>query len=507
MMDFVKNRDESTMGKKILFLIGIVLLAGCTQPQTTVEWVSTTPDSKWTEEDSQGIVGESDGPGIRIYTDSTKQTIDGFGASFNELGWASLSELNSAAREDIFRELFEPGVGANFTICRMPVAANDFAREWYSYNETEGDFEMENFSIENDYETLIPFIKSARRFNPSLKVWGSPWSPPTWMKVNNHYAMQPVSDFFGNGEIDNGLREDQMIDEGEDAFIQEDRYFEAYALYFQKYVQAYEEEGIPIFMVMPQNEFNSAQWFPSAVWTPEGLVQFMHYLGPAMEEMDVDVFFGTMERPDHQLFETFYQDSIARTYTDGVGFQWAGKGSVEAINDRHPDLKIYQTEHECGNGENSWEYAVYGWDLMKHYVLNGTNAYMYWNISLLDDAVSTWGWRQNSLVTVDEENNTYSFNNDYYLMKHVSHFVKPGAKLIKTDSPKIKMHRVGGLGFWEGELNTTEDNLLAFKNPDDSIVIIIYNDSEEEKPMSFTVDDVTLHPTLKPTSFNTFHIQ
>jgi len=103
-------------------------------------------------------------------------------------------------------------------------------------------------------------------------------------------------------------------------------------------------------------------------------------------------------------------------------------------------LKIYQTEHECGNGKNSWAYAEYGWDLMKHYFLNGANAYMYWNISLLDNGVSTWGWKQNSLASVNKENKTYTFNNDYYLIKHVSHFVKPGAVLLKTSSPVIKKH-------------------------------------------------------------------
>jgi len=78
-------------------------------------------------------------------------------------------------------------------------------------------------------------------------------------------------------------------------------------------------------MVMPQNEFNSAQPFPSAVWTPKVLARFMHYLGPAMQEEGVDVFFGTLERPNAQLYETYYEDSVAHKYTDGVGFQWGEK--------------------------------------------------------------------------------------------------------------------------------------------------------------------------------------
>ena len=67
-------------------------------------------------------------------------------------------------------ELFFPEIGANFTICRMPVGANDFSRDWYSYNETEGDFEMEYFTIANDQQTLIPFIKGAQKYNSDLRI-------------------------------------------------------------------------------------------------------------------------------------------------------------------------------------------------------------------------------------------------------------------------------------------------------------------------------------------------
>ena len=86
-------------------------------------------------------VSETSEPDVVVDVTKTAQTIDGFGTCFNELGWTSLSLLDETVRESILKEMFAPGVGANFTICRMPVAANDFAIDWYSYNETEGDFE------------------------------------------------------------------------------------------------------------------------------------------------------------------------------------------------------------------------------------------------------------------------------------------------------------------------------------------------------------------------------
>jgi glucosylceramidase len=177
----------------------------------------------------------------------------------------SLLSLPAATRK-ILKEMFAPGKGANFTICRMPIGANDFSRQWYSYNETPGDFDMKNFSIANDQETLIPFIKAAMKYNPSIKLWASPWSPPAWMKTNGHYAARAVNnaDFVSEEwgmdlrKINNGLSPDNEGREGTDMFLQGESYFNAYALYFTRFIEAYRKEGIKI--SMPQNEFNSAQF-------------------------------------------------------------------------------------------------------------------------------------------------------------------------------------------------------------------------------------------------------
>ncbi len=159
-----------------------------------------------------------------------RKPIEGFGGCFNELGWTSLSALNDADRSTVLAELFDPHAGARFTYCRMPIGANDFARKAYSYDETDGDFDLKDFSIANDKETLIPFIHAAQKFQPQLKIWASPWTPPSWMKRNKFYAEAKAYP----GMKDNGIRPDQIGKEGEDMFIQEPRYFEAYARYFGK---------------------------------------------------------------------------------------------------------------------------------------------------------------------------------------------------------------------------------------------------------------------------------
>jgi glucosylceramidase len=464
--------------------------------QKNIQIITTTESLPWQVNNSVVVINSMTKTDIGISSSNSLQTIEGFGTCFNELGWTSLKQLSNKDRESIMKELFEPGYGANFTICRMPIAANDFAQKWYSYNESEGDFLMKNFSISNDLETLIPFIKNALQYNPKLALWASPWSPPSWMKYNKHYASKSLlgdsdlqskewgMDFRG---INNGLPVAREGKEGTNMFIQEDQYLKAYAQYFIKFINAYRNQDINIDMVMPQNEFNSAQVFPSCTWTSSGLAKFIgEYLGPEMKKLDVAIMFGTMERPSEAIVDSILTDPIASKYIEGVGFQWAGKDAIPGIHKRYPNLRLYQTEQECGNGDNDWKACKYSWNLMKHYIKNGANAYMYWNTSLKDGGISTWGWKQNSLVSVDTKNQTYRFNHEYYLMKHVSHFVLPGAKLLETT------------GVFK--------DLLAFENPDKSVVMIIQNENSKERKVSVKINETFYEIALQADSFNTIKI-
>ena len=473
--------------KKIALSLSICLLVFSLNAQKKVEWISTTESSQWMSIKGLTALPDAGKSDIEILLDKPLQTIEGFGACFNELGWTSLNSLGKSDRESILKELFAPDVGGNFTICRMPVAANDFARDWYSYNETEGDFEMKNFSIANDIKTLVPFIKNAKQYNPALKIWASPWSPPSWMKWNKHYACSrtwPSMDI----RFQNGLDTLKQGKEGANLFIQKEEYFKAYALYFSKFIKAYREQGIDIFAIMPQNEFNSCQLFPACTWTATGLAKFIgSYLGPVMDKENVQIMFGTMERPNIALVDTIINDPLAGKYIKGIGFQWAGKKAIADAHQKYPNMRLYQSEQECGDGKNDWTYCCYAWTLMKHYLDNGANAYMYWNLSLDKDGFSRWGWRQNSLVTVDLLKKSFVYNFEYYLLKHVSHFVMPGARLLDTNDPTA--------------------NILAFVNPDKSIVVVVRNDEKVDKRIILKIGEIAISPLLKSDSFNTFVIK
>ncbi|MBB4141324.1 glycoside hydrolase family 30 beta sandwich domain-containing protein [Microbacterium invictum] len=446
----------------------------------------TTQEHAWREVEGPELGSLTDPPNVIVVRDAPKQVIDGFGASFNELGWTSLAVLDQTQRDDIFREIFAPGVGAGLSLCRMPVGANDFSRDWYSYDEVPDDFSLDHFTIDNDLETLVPFIRAAQREQPDLRIWASPWSPPSWMKRNGHYAAALPEPFMNI--VENGLRPDQIGTEGTDMFILDEPHLKAYADYFGRFVDDYRELGIPISMVMPQNEFNSTQVFPSCAWTPDGLAQFLHHLGPEMAARGVEVFLGTLERPDDRLLGDVLHDSQAAEHVSGLGVQWAGRGAIAALHRLHPELKIYQTEQECGDGRNDWRHARYAWSLMKHFFTNGANAYMYWNISLLEGGRSRWGWTQNSLVVVDADEATYRYSYEYQVLKHVSAFVNAGARALDCLT-------------YSGYANQ-----LAFLNPDGSIVLVMQNDMAEDMPVRVLLGGRVIAPTLPADSFSTFVI-
>lgn len=466
--------------------IALLGLASC-QSKPNYTQVYTTENQNWVTETVEAAKGATT-IAAEVNLTNTAQTILGFGGCFNELGWVSLSELSEADRDGIIKELFAPDFGANLTICRMPVAANDFARDWYSYNETDGDLAQKNFSIDNDRETLIPFIHEAQKQNPDIKIWASPWSPPSWMKHNKHYASRSFimdgPDIYGN-DFSNGLAKENEGREGTDMFITTPEYLESYALYFSKFIDAYRAEDINIYGVMPQNEFNSDQVFPSCCWTPGGLATFIgDYLGPKMEEQGVEVMLGTMERPNYLLLDTIMQHKEAAKYITAAGFQWAGKDALVDFGKAYPELTLIQTEQECGDGKNDRAGFLHSWGLMKHYLRGGVSIYDYWNISLKEGGYSRWGWQQNSLVVVDPATKEYRYTPEFYLLKHFSNFVKKGAKLV--------------------EVTGQSEDILAFENLDGSVVVVAFEPTGADTTLELTIKGEVYSLALKAGSLNTF---
>jgi len=387
------------------------------------------------------------------------QEVLGFGTAVSELSWRALSALPPTERAKVLDELFSPA-GGDFTVVRTPIGASDFALDYYSYDDHPGDFGMDRFSVEVDERALLPLLREIVRRVPSdrLKVWASPWCPPKWLKRSGCYASRPPS--YAQ-ERPNDCTSETRIYEGEDGFTCDDAHFRAYARYFRKYVDAYRAAGVPIWMVMPQNEFNSAMPYPSCTWTIRSMTTFLgQHLGPALEGSGTELFLGTVERGTIEAVDAVLKDPDCARYVRGAGFQWGGKQAIEAVRARYPKLFLLQTEQECGDGRNDWKHARHCWELMRHYLGNGAAAYEYWNLALDKGSLSRWGWSQNSLVSVSPEERTWRFNIEYYVLKHLSHFVRRGARRIVT---------------------SRDDDALAFVNPDGSVVVVLGNETDRER--------------------------
>ncbi|MBI1881037.1 MAG: glycosyl hydrolase [Chloroflexi bacterium] len=423
-----------------------------------MKWISTSPTATWHEQTPQPTLAS---PQLTII-DHRRQTIDGFGGCFNEIGWQALQALPEDCRQQVLRSLFDSATGCGFRLGRVPIGASDFALEWYSHNEHANDMAMEHFSITHDERYLLPYIRAALSVQPDLCLFASPWSPPTWMKQPCVY----------NGGM---LRWEPEI-------------LAAYTLYLRRFVEAYQAAGISIQQLHVQNEPDSSQPFPSCLWTGAKLRDFIRdYLGPHFHAANLacEIWVGTLERPDYDAWAyTILRDPDARAYVSGVGYQWAGKGAVQRTHQSWPDLRLLQTENECGDGTNTWEYAHYVFSLLHHYLSNGVNGYLYWNMALPPGGLSTWGWAQNSLITVDPSQATVTYNPEFYVMKHVSRWVVPGSKRIELAGP------------WRG-------NALAFETPIGATVVVLNNPFTE--PIELIVDvagNRNLLP-LEAQSFNT----
>ncbi len=392
------------------------------------------------------IIGKAQGKGVY-----------GFGCAISEICAKAIFSLKEEKQTEILNELFGQN-GSGFNYCRLSVGANDFAESWYSYDETDGDYELKDFSIERDRKYIIPFIKKAQELSPSLYFNASPWSPPTWMKFP---------------KVPNG---GSLVDTPEN--------MRAYAKYLHKFILAYKEEGITVKHLHFQNEFPWQQRWPSCVYDEKTAEKFLaDYLIDEIGD-DAEVWYGTINNryPESDFFHKdllrILQNKKCKKGLKGASFQWSGKSVITRAHTALPDMDFACVELECRNAENSWDDAMYLFSNISHYFRYGCRATVYWNMALENGGMSSWEWCQNSLISVKDGD--YKFNNDYYCYKHFAHFVKPGAKVLET----------------KGMYSTCS---AFFQNPDNGIVGVMLNPFDIE--ITVTIEDKNF--VLKPYSINT----
>jgi glucosylceramidase len=410
------------------------------------------------------------------------QNWEGMGGAFNEIGWNVIKMLSASDQAKAMDLLFGADA-AHFVLGRIPMSASDYALLRYTDDEVPvgmTDLNMASFSITQDLKNLIPYVQAAMAVNPQIRFWGSPWTPPTWMKTTSGSNSPGATKctLVGSTMFDGGCMNATPAN------------LTAYAQYFVKWITAYKQQGITIEAVSPQNEANYSEGYPSCLWNSADLATFVAQLGQAVKPLGTGVMAGTMSNnntnADPTVVTAIMGAAAAKGYITVLGYQWGMDQFVTADVTKYSPLPIWQTEHRAGNYPNftpsnptptdTWNAAMapndigYGWEsweLIRRWVNDGVTSYSAWNmvldtVGLGNDTVRPWP--QDALLTVDTSSKTLTLTPAYYAFRHVSQFALPGGKVLGTTSTITPPSGATG-----------GDEALAFKNPDNSIAVIMYN--------------------------------
>lgn len=492
--------------KKNPFFITITLYASVTVSAQTFDHYVTTNDARWQKTAAVKTVAKAKQTAIETDEQNPIVTFRNWGTTFNEQDWRSLCLLTRDQQDEILERAFSSTGELKLNMGRISMNANDYALNWFSCSEVQGDFDLKYFNIERDKLTIIPYIHAAQKYNPNMTFWMSPWSPPAWMKINNHYAVQsnkyndldPKLDHLLYGDGDRSDNEQVNPDKRmfprrmavQDYFIQDPRYLQSYANMFCKFIDLYQEQGVNINMVMYQNEAYSYTPYPGCPWTTQGIIRFnMEYLAPTLQKNnpDVELCLGTFNTNRYDHVKEILSDPRMQKNIKGIGFQWEGGQILPRIRAEYPNYRYISTESECGNGSMDWRAGEHTFHLINHYLGNGCSEYNNWNLILCDRGESAWGWRQNALVRVNSKDNTYEYVPEWFSYRHYSQFIQNGTKIIgyqPTGSEKTPV--------------------LVALTPEGKYVVVAGNLGDEEKSITVMIGKKYLNATLAPHSIHTY---
>lgn len=476
------KRRKHTFSGVVLSLVVSAVLYSCEGRKTDdtqsasghdVEVWLTTPDKQKLFSRTDGLAfAESDTSlsTIEVKRNEKYQSIDGFGYTLTGgSAWLMNQKLSDENRAALIRELFSTdstGIGVSYL--RISVGASDLDAEVFSYNDMPAgqvDPELKQFSIAPDEEDLIPVLQEILAVDPSIKIMGSPWSAPAWMKTNNSPK---------GGRL-------------------KPQYYSAFARYFVKYIQAMANAGITIDAITIQNEPENPKNNPSMVMTASEQADFVkNHLGPEFEKAGIKtkivVFDHNCDNPEYPI--AILDDPDAKKWVDGSAFHLY-LGEIEAmgkVHEAHPDKNLYFTEQWTSpegtfGGDLGWHTK----NLTVGATRNWSRTVLEWNLAAdpefqphTDDGGCT---QCLGALTIDGDNVTR--NVSYYIIAHASKFVRPGS--VRIGSNML-------------------DNIpnVAFETPEGRIVLIALNESDDTKEFLIKDEKKTARAVLAPGAVATY---
>lgn len=422
--------------------------------------------------------GESSEADVSVFVNPNKQfqTFWGIGAALTDASAEVFSKLSAERQKEFLSAYYDTEAGIGYTLARVPIHSCDFSRASFTYV-SEPDKELKTFSIDHDRQYRIPLIKKAiQAAGGKLPLYASPWSPPAFMKDNN--------DMLHGGKL---LPE----------------YAGAWALYYTKFIKAYEAEGIPVWGITIQNEPMAVQRWESCIYTAAEERDFLkNHLGPAMEREGLGDKKIVVWDHNRDLMvdraNTIFDDPEAARYAWGIGFHWYeiwGGGdymyeNMDRVQESYPDKKLLFTEgcvevfdakkfQYWPNGER------YGQSMINDFN-RGTVGWTDWNI-LLDETggPNHVGNLCFAPVHADTRTGELIFTPSYYYIGHFSKFIRPNARRISTAS--------------------SHSHLLctSFGNEDGTTATIVMNQTDKAITYRLCVGTQSIEERLPPHSIQT----
>ena len=392
---------------------------------------------------------------ICVFVDPSKraQTILGIGGALTDSSAEVFAKLPAAKQSEFMTAYFDPNRGIGYNLGRTNIHSCDFSSASYTYV-AEGDKDLKSFSVDHDKQFRIPFIKRAiATAGGKFTLFGSPWSPPAFMKTNN--------DMLHGGK----LRPD---------------FAQSWANYYTKFIKAYEKEGIPIWGVSVQNEPMATQRWESCIFSAEDERDFLkNYLGPTMNRAglgDKKIIAWDHNRDlIYQRVSTILADPKAAQYVWGIGFHWYEPWSggemmfdnVRLVRETYPNKPLLFTE---GTVDSFKAEDIHAWRLGEYYgrsMINDFNdgavGWTDWNV-LLDEqgGPNHVGNFCFAPIHADTKTGELIYTNSYYYIGHFSKFVRQGARRISASPSRSAL------------LST------AFVNPDGKVSVVVMNRGDKE---------------------------